>query len=123
SVACWAATLASGAIAIAVLVIREPLLGLFGGEFAEGATVMTILIAGRAVDAWTGPNGSLLNMTGHQDSYAVILGVVAALNAVVMYPAVLFWGIEGAGVVTGFSLALKNVLVWGVVKRRMGMNA
>ncbi len=123
SVACWASTLATAAVAAVVLILRDPLLQLFGAEFAAGATVMAILIAGRFLDSWTGPNGSLLNMTGHQDVYAVILGVSAALNAVLTVPAVLVWGIEGAAVVTGASLALKNILVWIVVKRQMGMNA
>lgn len=123
TVACWAASLVSAAIAMAVLVIREPLLGLFGADFTAGTSVLTILIAGRALDAWTGPNGSLLNMTGHQDIYAVILAVTAVLNATLTYPAVLLWGMEGAAVTTGFSLAAKNLQVWIVVKRQMGMNA
>jgi len=123
SVACWASTLATGAVAVVVLVLREPLLQVFGAEFAAGATVLAILIVGRFLDSWTGPNGSLLNMTGHQDVYAVILGVTAGMNAVLTVPAILQWGIEGAAVVTGLSLAVKNVLVWVVVKRQMGINA
>jgi len=123
AVACWASTLASGALTVVVFTLREPLLELFGAEFAAGAAVMTVLIVGRFLDSWTGPNGSLLNMTGHQDVYAVILGVTAGVNAVLTIPAVVVWGIEGAAAVTGMSLALKNVLVWIVVRRRMGINA
>ncbi|MEX2446313.1 MAG: oligosaccharide flippase family protein [Dehalococcoidia bacterium] len=121
--ACWAATATSTALAIAIVAARGPLLGLFGEEFAAGSTVMAILIGGRVLDAWSGPNGSLLNMTGNQDVYAAILGITAVVNVALTYPAVLQWGIEGAAVVTGLSLALKNVAVWVVVKRRMGLNA
>lgn len=121
--ACWTATLSSAAIAAALVLLGGPLLGLFGPEFQAGATVMGILIVGRVADAMSGPNGSLLNMTGHQDGYAVILGVTAVANVALSYPAILAWGIEGAAVVTGASLVMKNVAVWVVVRRAMGLNA
>ena len=123
SLSAWSATVTSVAIGVALFVLQGPLLRLFGEEFRVGAMTLAILVAGRIIDAWTGPNGSLLNMTGHQDKNALILGACAVFNLVASIPAIHYWGIEGAAVVTGLAMVLKNAWTWIEVKRSIGLNA
>jgi O-antigen/teichoic acid export membrane protein len=123
TLASWASSITALGIGALLLVVGGPLLNLFGSEFAGGGTVLTIFVVSLIVDAWTGPNGAWLNMTGHQDRYGVILGVSAVANLVFSVPAIHYWGIEGAAVVTFFATMFKNTWVWFEVKRSLGLNA
>ncbi len=121
--ACWIATSVALLIAVLLFAARSPLLGLFGPEFRTGAVVLVILGAGQVVNACTGPVGTLLNMTGHQSANARILAVITVLNLTCTYPAILYWGIEGAAVVTSALIALKNIWTWVVVRQHLGINS
>ena len=99
------------------------LLGLYGRGFREGTTVLFILCAAQVVISFTGPVGSLLNMTGHERVNASILLVVVVANAILNFPAILLWGATGAAVVTGASLISRNFVVWLVVRRRVEINS
>jgi len=123
SLASWASTLSALGIALLLLGAGGLLLGLFGSEFTGGSTVLSILVVSLVVDAWTGPNGAWLNMSGNQDRYGVILGVSAAMNLLLSIPAIIYWGIEGAAVVTFVATSFKNAWVWIEVKRSLDLNA
>ena len=110
-------------IGVALLLAREPLLGLFGEAFREGAAALAILAAGQFVNALTGPVGQLLNMTGHQDVNARIFGAITLANAVLNVPAIHFLGLEGAALVTSALVALKNLWTWEAARRLTGVNA
>ncbi len=123
SLAVWGSALSSMALAFALLVGHQFVLGVFGAEFTAGATVMFILLAGTLINSWTGPVGILLNMTGYHGMNAKLIAGTALFNLALSYPAILLWGANGAALVTAASVALKNVITWWVVYRNLGINS
>lgn len=91
--------------------LGETLLGLFGDEFTSGHTVLSILLAGHAINAVTGPAGAVLVMTGHERLCTLLMGLTA-LACVLLN---LFWipraGLAGAAWTNVFCLAGSSVLL------------
>jgi len=98
------------AVAFAALAaVAEPLLGLFGEGFEEGAGALRLVCLAQLVNAATAFNGLVLTMTEHQDavaraSVAAFVATVAALVALV--PSL---GAEGAGLALLAGTVLRNV--------------
>jgi O-antigen/teichoic acid export membrane protein len=104
----WIVRLSLPAFA-ALLVFPGELLRLFGGAFAIGAAVTTVLAVGQLVNAATGPCGTVLNMSGRVsvnmwDNVAALL-----LNLVLNLWLIPAYGIVGAAVAWAVSLAAVNV--------------
>ncbi|MEM9293437.1 MAG: lipopolysaccharide biosynthesis protein [Acidobacteriota bacterium] len=117
------ATLAAVVVAVGILVLRRPLLGLFGEGFLAAEPALWWLVAGQLVNAATGPVGQLLNMTGHQDANARILGSITLANLLLNLPAILAFGLPGAAAVTSALIAVKNLWTWWEVRRRLGVSS
>lgn len=98
-------------------------LAAFGEAFLAGQSVVLILAAGQLCNAATGPVAGLLNMTGHQDWYARITMTISTLNVIGNVPAVMWWGIEGAAVVTSTLIAVQNAWAWYAVRRFLGIDS
>ena len=62
-------------------VFPEFLLGLFGEEFKIGVTAFIFLSCGRLVSSLSGSVGNILQMTGNQNIYGIILLFGAIMNA------------------------------------------
>jgi O-antigen/teichoic acid export membrane protein len=97
------------AVAIPLLLVTAPLLRWFGDEFASGAAVARILIAGYALTALFGPQQNLLTMTGHEWAAAMTMVFGAAANIVACAAGMVLGGTIGAA--TGVTLAL---LAWNL---------
>ena len=85
--------LATLPVALAIAVLAEPLLALFGDEFRDGAGAVRILVAGELVKAFLGLSGLLLVMTGHEGDLTrgvAIGGMANLVLAIVLVP--LFFG-------------------------------
>ena len=105
---------------IVLLAFPGELLRLFGGGFAAGAAVTSILAAGKLVDAATGPCGLMLNMSGRPlwsmiDNLAVLL-----LNVVLNLWLIPSHGIAGAAIAWSVALGTVNlarvVQVWACMR-------
>ncbi len=123
SLSAWTASLSSLPLCFGLILFRNQALGFFGEEFRVGATVLTILCLAQLVNAFTGPVGWLLNMTGHQNINARILSWTTGLNLALNIPAILWLGLPGAALVTGGLQALKNLWTWFEVRKHLGINA
>ncbi len=121
--AAWGASLVSIPACLVLILGRDFFLGLFGSEFPLAGASLIFLCIAQMANALTGPVGWLLNMTGHQEVNARILAWITGLNVVLNIPAVWFWGIEGAAVVTALLSAYNNLWTWAVVRRRLGVDA
>ncbi|TIO47177.1 MAG: exopolysaccharide biosynthesis protein [Mesorhizobium sp.] len=97
------------ALALALLVVTEPLLSWFGEDFAVGAPIARILIMGYLCNAVCGPQLNLLTMTKNEWAAATTMvgGSVAAVVACAA--GIAMDGATGAAV--GFTLAL---VVWNL---------
>jgi O-antigen/teichoic acid export membrane protein len=97
------------AVAVGILVIGDPILGLFGERFRQASPVMTVLVFGHLAHAGAGSVAVLLNMTGHQDRTALVMGTTTALNLVLNAIAIPLFGIMGAACATASSMLLWSV--------------
>jgi O-antigen/teichoic acid export membrane protein len=108
---------------ILLLVAGKELLRVFGPEFPVGTVALVVLAVGHLINAGTGGVGYMLAMSGHQ--YVKLLGdvVSAALNVALNALLIPRWGILGAAVATGLSIAMLNLVYAAQVYRLLGVQA
>lgn len=99
-------------------------LGLFFGvEFITAYLPLIILLIGQFVNSVAGSVGFLLNMTGHERDYALRMVVSALINLILNLLLAPLFGIAGAAMATAAGLVTTNVLLWWVVRKRLGINS
>ncbi len=114
----------AGCAAFVVIAFGEPLIRLmFGPHFVAAHTPLVILAIGQLVNAGMGSVASLLNMTGHERDTTKIVLVAAMLNLTLNLVLTPIWGMLGAATATATSLIVWNVIMWRMVKRRIGIHA
>jgi len=96
------------------------ILQLFGKGFISGLPILQILLVGEIVNISTGPNGLLLNMTGHHKKMVWILACTAALDFGLIAVLLPYWGSIGVATATAVSVIFRNaitvILVWHHLK-------
>ena len=110
-------------IGLVVVLTAPVVLSWFGEEFRAGFWVVVVLVTGQFLSALTGPVGTLLNISGHHDANARIIFLTAMLNVCLNIPAILWFGMEGASIVTGSLFLVKNVWTWMYVLNRLDINS
>lgn len=110
---------ASVAIASSLILLRNPLLRVWGEEFTRSGWALIILCAGQLVSSVAGPVGLMLSMTGHGRDAAWGVSVGAGLNVVLNAALIPPFGLEGAAIATGTSIVVMNVTLGLIVWRRM----
>ena len=98
----------------------ESLLGIFGEEFKVGVTAFIFLSFGRLISSFSGSVGNILQMTGHQNIYSIILLIGAILNVGLNFILIPIYGINGAAIASMSSLAFWNLSMVVFVKRKLG---
>ncbi len=111
------------AAAIVMLSLGHWILMLFGEGFDEGYPLMFILAFGLLARAAVGPAERLLNMVGEQRACAFVYGTAFVTNLVLCLILVPLIGLEGAAISTATAILLESVLLFTVVKRRLGLHA
>jgi O-antigen/teichoic acid export membrane protein len=111
------------AAAIVVLALGKPLLWLFGHEFMAAYSLMFVMVAGLLVRSSIGPGEQLLNMVGQQRICAVIYAAAFAVNLVLCLVFIPPWGAMGAALAAAISIVVESVLLFLVVKSRIGIRA
>lgn len=96
-------------VAIGIILFAEPILGLFGAEFTAAKWAMMVLVIGQLVNVGAGSVGYLLNMTGHHNQCAFVVGCSAVLNLGLNWIGIPWLGILGAAFATAISMSLWNV--------------
>ena len=94
---------------LALLLLRQPLLELFGAPFAAGADALLILCIGQAASAVAGSNGLLLTMTGHERTVAAVSVACLAANVGLCATLIPSFGLEGAAAASAGSLLIWNL--------------
>ena len=107
----------------------EFLLGLFGEEFKIGVTAFILLSCGRLISSYSGSVGSILQMTGNQNIYGIILLLGAVINVglnLILIPESNplsdygINGINGAASASMCSLSFWNLSMVLIVKKKFG---
>lgn len=89
------------------------LLGLFDANFVTAYPILIIVALGTMIDAVSGPNAYLMQMTRYETHYLKIMGVCYALVLVAQLILVPIWGGIGAAVASAGGVILWNL--WAVI--------
>ena len=107
-------------LVIVFFMFPDFLLGLFGEEFKVGVTAFIFLSCGRLISSFSGSVGNILQMTGNQNIYEIILLIGAILNVVLNLILIPLYGINGAAIASMSSLIVWNLSMVLVVKQKFG---
>src|SRR6202171_5344251 len=110
------------AATIVLLALGKPLLWLFGPQFVVGYDIMFIAAIGLVVRSAIGPVERLLNMLGHQHICALAYALAFAMNLGLCVMLVPKFGGYGAAAATSLSLAFETVLLFWIVRDRLGLH-
>jgi O-antigen/teichoic acid export membrane protein len=110
------------AATVLLLVFGKPLLWLFGPRFVAGYEIMFIAAIGLVARAAIGPVERLLNMLGHQNACAAAYAAAFVMNLVLCVVLVPRFGGHGAAAATSISLIFETVLLFWIVRRRLGLH-
>lgn len=104
-----------------LIVFAEQVLGLFGSEFIAARWSMSILILGQLVNVGAGSVGYLMQMTGHHQKCASVLGCSAILNLILNSILIPTLGIMGAAIATAVTMAIWNIWLHKLVVKHIGV--
>ena len=107
---------------ILLLAMGKPLLWLFGPQFVVGYDIMFIAAIGLVVRSAIGPVERLLNMLGHQHICALAYALAFVMNVVLCVALVPRFGGYGAAAATSISLTFETVLLFWIVRQRLGLH-
>ena len=110
------------AATIVLLALGKPLLWLFGPQFVVGYDIMFVAAVGLVVRSAIGPVERLLNMLGHQHICALAYALAFVMNVVLCVALVPRFGGHGAAAATSLSLTFETVLLFWIVRRRLGLH-
>jgi O-antigen/teichoic acid export membrane protein len=110
------------AATILLLAIGKPLLWLFGPQFVVGYDIMFIAAIGLVVRSAIGPVERLLNMLGHQHICALAYALAFVMNVALCIALVPRFGGHGAAAATSISLTFETVLLFWIVRKRLGLH-
>ncbi len=110
------------AATLALLALGKPLLWLFGPQFVTGYHIMFIAAVGLVVRSAIGPVERLLNMVGHQHACAAAYALAFVANLALCVALVPHFGGYGAAAATSISLTFETVLLFAIVRRRLGLH-
>jgi len=105
----WAFTLTLP-VFLVIALFGEKIMGIFGSGFVEGLVPLVVLGAAQVVSASVGSAVVMLTMAGHQKAElanGVVLGLLNVLLNVWLIPR---YGMLGAAIATGISIALISIV-------------
>jgi O-antigen/teichoic acid export membrane protein len=110
-------------LAVLALAFRGPLLHLFGSGYGAGSTALVFLVAAQAFSAFTGPVGVVLMMSGGERIAAAGFAVGLVVGVGSGIPLASAYGTTGAAVAQCLGVVAWNLVLWAVVRRRLGIDA
>lgn len=104
------------------LVASKPILGLvFGPFYAQGSTILIILILGQLVNVWAGSCQYTLLMTGFQKITMVGNLLSGVLNIILSVFLLDQFGVEGVAAAYSLSIIFNNIFMVFAVKKKIGI--
>ena len=107
---------------VVCIVFASPILSLvYGNYYREGATALALLSVAFLPGIWAGSGGFALTMTGHQQTYMLMIIASGVAMPMAMIAAAGAYGITGVAMVRLVGAVLQNGLTVLVVKQKTGM--
>jgi len=114
--------LATVPVVLAIALLADPLLGLFGDEFRSGAGALRILLAGELVKDFFGLAGLALVMTGHESDLTRGVSVGAGINVLLAVILIPLFGVEGAAIAGAAGAAGTHLVLAWLSRRKLGFS-
>jgi len=118
----WAGFVFSLVIFAGFAVFGEPILSLFGPDYAGGWLVLVLLAFGLLFDAATGPSKIVMMMTGHERAYVAIFGTLMGLGFLVQIAVIPVFGVVGAAAVNMGARILAQIAIALWCRYRIGLD-
>ena len=113
----------TAAVAIPLVLLAAPLVGLLGDDFAAAVDPLVVLTLGQLANMAFGPTAVLLLVTGHEGGTARRLAIAVAVNVALNLALIPQLGASGAALATVGSMLLWNVLLVLLTQRQVGVTA
>lgn len=110
------------AVALALIVLADPLLRLFGPQFAGGTPIVAVLALGLVAAASVGPADRALAMADHGRITAWIYAASFAVNAALALLLIPPFGLTGAAFSTALAMAAKAAMLHVAARRRLDLD-
>lgn len=107
----WIFTISLGMFFI-LLIYAEPILSIFGAEYAKGKSILLALIIGQLVNVSAGSNGQLLVMSGRSKLAlinSVIMFIIMGLSGVILIPK---YGAFGSAIALAITSIIINIIMF-----------
>ena len=105
---------------IVFFIFPQKIMLLFGDEFKIGSNALMILSLAKLISSFSGSVGNILQMTGNQFVYMIILSFGALCNVVLNYYLIPIYSIEGAAIASLLSMSLWNLGMVYFIKKEFG---
>ena len=105
---------------IVFFIFPQKIMLLFGDEFKTGSNALMILSLAKLISSFSGSVGNILQMTGNQFIYMIILSIGALCNVVLNYYLIPIYSIEGAAIASLLSMSLWNLGMVYFIKKEFG---
>lgn len=99
------------------------LLVIFGDDFQSSYLPLIILISGQLINAFTGMVGPLMTMTGNQRIFLLVYVVASTIDLVLNMMLVPRMGATGAAIASAVSVAVLNLIMYAIVRKRLQIRA
>ena len=117
--ATWMMVAAATPALLLFIAFPEPIMRIYGSEFAVGGTVLMVLAVGQFINVATGSVQYLLMMTGHERVVRNCVAISAFANVSLNLVLVPIWGIIGAAIAAAISMSTLNLLAWSLVRGKL----
>lgn len=111
------------AITIALAVMADPVLRVFGEGFVEAKAALWILLGAQMIGAAFGPVGHLLKLTGHHGKSMHVYGWTVLVNIALNLGLIPLYGMNGAAMATGATIVLRNVWAYVLVRKHLKIHS
>ena len=109
-------------IFLVMILFGSNVLGIFGKQYMEAASLLSILVLGQLVNGLTGPCGKLLIMSGFEKDVRNTSIIVTVIGLSVALVLVANYGVYGAAISTALTIATQNIAIAYIVKKRLQIN-
>jgi len=110
------------AMVAVVLIVGEPLLAMFGRDFAAAYPLMFVLALGLLARASVGPAERLLSMLGEQRACALAYAGAFAVNLIACAVLIPRYGSRGAAIATSLALMVESGQLFWINRRRLRLH-
>ncbi len=109
-------------LAIFIMIFSKEIIGfIYGQKYISSALILSIMCIGQAINAFSGTNGTLLNMTGHEriSAYGVLISTIA--NIVMNLIMIPIMGMKGAAIASVISFIIWNLILSITIYKRLNV--